>query len=304
MAMQKNFNFSIPLKKDISDPDRLVGLASTISIDRDEERMSLKALNEMTEDIRTKGVNLFGDHEHGWTNILGGIDQADLRGDELFIGINPNKSNPLYPQLIGTMSTKGVTVGLSVGGTVTKEKYEYDAELGKKVKVIDGVKLYEISVVGIPSNPDAFVSIPGQIAKSMKTEEEKSKDKPNIPKPTDEDKEEELAGKLGNRVPKKEVKKGAKEDIARWISAGKTKAEIVQRLVDGYGMNEKEASDKYTDATMTSVVGKALNISNEVKCLCCNNSLTKGHCDLCGYNMTNTIEKAKKEADKKTLPIL
>ena len=174
--MTNNFNFIIPLKK--STGDTLTGIASTTSVDRDGERMSSDALKMMVDDIKRVGVNLFGNHEHSWENILGGIDDASLVGDQVHIKINPNKSNPKYPQLMGTLSTKGVRVGLSVGGNVESTKEEYDKEQRKKVKVLDEVSVYEVSVVGIPSNADSFMSIPNAIAKSIR---EKSKACPKHP---------------------------------------------------------------------------------------------------------------------------
>lgn len=162
-----NFNFCIPLKK--AREGALSGIASTTSIDRDGERMSDQALRMMVDDIKAKGINLFGNHEHGWENILGGIDKAELNTQkQVVIGINPNKANPKYNQFIGTMSTPGVTLGLSVGGTVKGDKWEFDKALGKKVHVLDKVEIYEVSVVGIPSNKEALLSIPTQIMKSMK----------------------------------------------------------------------------------------------------------------------------------------
>ncbi len=161
-----DFNFIIPLNKQIG--DQLSGIASTTSVDRDDEKMSDTALKMMVDDIKTEGVNLFGDHAHNWENILGGIDRADLINKQVHIGINLNKANPKYQQLVGTINTKGVKVGLSVGGNVLNYKYEYDKTVGKKIKVLDKVKIYEVSVVGIPSNADSFLTIPQAIAKSAK----------------------------------------------------------------------------------------------------------------------------------------
>jgi len=165
--MDSSFNFCIPLKKDIG--DTLIGVASTISVDRDDEKMSENALSDMVKEIKEKGVNLFGNHEHGWENTLGAVTEADLKENQMYIKTildNP-QTNPKVPMLLNKLA-RGIKLGLSVGGTVTKLKYEYSKELGKKIKVIDGVKLYEISVVGIPSNADSFLTIPQAISKSMK----------------------------------------------------------------------------------------------------------------------------------------
>jgi HK97 family phage prohead protease len=168
--MNKQFNFYIPLQKDVSSNDMLIGVASTLSLDRDNEKMSEKALEEMENDIKTLGINLFGNHEHNWENTLGVIKEAQLNSDKLMVGIQLDDAttNPKVPMLLNKLA-RGIKLGLSVGGTVTKEKYEYDKEANKRVKVIDGVKLYEISVVGIPSNVESVLSIPNAINKCFKS---------------------------------------------------------------------------------------------------------------------------------------
>lgn len=162
------FNFNIPLSKTAKD-DYLVGVASTVSMDRDMERMSENALNDMQREIMTNGVNLFGNHEHNWENTLGVVKEARLENNKLNVGIQLDDpaTNPKVSQML-TKLKRGIKLGLSVGGFVTKEKVEYNKELNRKVKVIDGVQLYEISVVGVPSNPDTLMSIPSAIAKSYR----------------------------------------------------------------------------------------------------------------------------------------
>lgn len=166
----QDFSFYIPLQKDYSTDDYLTGVASTVSIDRDGERMSKQALDEMQRDIMSLGVNLFGNHEHNWENTLGVITDAKTTPDnELQIGIKLDDptTNSKIPMLMNKLA-RGIHLGLSVGGKVMKEKYEIDRSTNKKVKVIDSVKLYEVSVVGIPSNSDSLINIPMAIHKSLK----------------------------------------------------------------------------------------------------------------------------------------
>jgi HK97 family phage prohead protease len=165
----QNFNIHIPLKKSPFDDDYLVGIASTVSMDRDMERMSEKALYDMQREIITNGVNLFGNHEHSWENTLGVVKDAKIENNQLKVGIkldNPD-TNPKVIQMLEKLK-RGINLGLSVGGFVTKEKYEFDKANNRKIKVIDGVQLYEISVVGVPSNSDTLLTIPAAIAKSAK----------------------------------------------------------------------------------------------------------------------------------------
>jgi len=163
-----NFNVYIPLKKD-SVPNQLIGVASALSVDRDGEKMSDNALEDMRRGILERGVNLFGNHEHQWENTLGAIHDCEIVDHKLIVKptLDDPNTNTKIPMLLNKLA-KGIMIGLSVGGNTTKEFYEYDKSVGKKVKVIDGVNLYEISVVGIPSNADSYLSLGQAIAKSAK----------------------------------------------------------------------------------------------------------------------------------------
>jgi HK97 family phage prohead protease len=163
-----NFDIIIPLKKDINS-NTLTGIATTSGIDKDEERMSETALDMMVNDIRAQGVNLFGNHEHNWENTLGVINKAERVNNQIQIGIELDDptTNSKIPMLLNKLN-KGIKLGLSVGGNVISYKWEYNKQLGKKIKVLDTVKIYEISVVGIPSNSDSFLTLPAAIAKSSK----------------------------------------------------------------------------------------------------------------------------------------
>jgi len=164
--VKNDFNIILPLNKSITG-DFLTGIASTTSVDRDDERMSDEALRMMVDDIKRQGVNLFSDHEHQWENTLGVINQAELVNNQVQVGITLDdvSTNPKVPMLLNKLH-KGIKLGLSVGGNVVSNKWEYSKELNKKIKVLDKVKIYEVSIVGIPSNPESFLTLPAAIAKS------------------------------------------------------------------------------------------------------------------------------------------
>jgi HK97 family phage prohead protease len=162
-----DFSIIIPLSK--SSNNSLTGIASATSVDRDEEQMSSGALTQMVAEINAKGVNLFGNHEHSWENTLGVVKAASKVDGQMNIQVDLDDpvTNPKIPMLLNKLKA-GIKLGLSVGGNVTGYSWEYNRQLGKKIKVLDGVKVYEISVVGIPSNADSYLGIPGAIAKSAK----------------------------------------------------------------------------------------------------------------------------------------
>jgi HK97 family phage prohead protease len=165
--MNEAFSIIVPLEK--SGDGMLTGIASATSIDKDEERMSNEALRMMVDDIKKVGVNLFGNHEHDWENTLGVINNATLLDNKVQVGITLDDpaTNPKIPMLLNKLN-RGIKLGLSVGGNVVGWRYEYDKELNKKIKVLDKVRIYEVSVVGIPSNSDSYLSIPAAISKSAK----------------------------------------------------------------------------------------------------------------------------------------
>ncbi len=153
----EKFKFFLPLKK--NPDDTMTGIASATSLDRDDEKMSERAMQNMADEINSSGVNIFGNHEHNWENTLGSTYRAMVLGDKLSVDIDWDdaSTNPKIPMLLNKLN-RGIKLGLSVGGNVTSFKWEYDNKLRKKVKVLDSVNIYEISVVGIPSNPDAFLT--------------------------------------------------------------------------------------------------------------------------------------------------
>lgn len=164
------FNVVLPLSKTLTGD--LIGIASTTSIDRDEERMSQNALKMMVDDIKREGVNLFVDHDHKVDSIVGCVKDAELVGNQVKVSVTMDEAstNPRVSSILNKIA-KGIRIGMSVGGNVTDYKWEYDHTAKKKVKVLDKVKIYEISLVGIPSNADSFVSIPQAIMKSARNTE-------------------------------------------------------------------------------------------------------------------------------------
>lgn len=162
-----NFDVILPLTKNVSGD--LEGWASSLAVDRDDERMSEKALNSMVSDIKREGCNLFTDHDHKVDNIVGFVKDAELIDNKVKVKIilDDANTNPRVNSILGKLN-KGCKLGLSVGGNVTATRWEYDRKVGKKIKILDDVKIYEVSVVGIPSNSDSFISLPGAIAKSAK----------------------------------------------------------------------------------------------------------------------------------------
>lgn len=155
------------------------GRASGVNLDRDHERMAKSAIEAFKKAI-DEGMTLpdgshsliplRNEHGKGWHDVLGWIVKAEIdESHDLWIEAKLNKNHSVARDLYSNLHTpeepsKPVRLGFSVGGFITKASMEWDAELGKRVRVIENVRLREVSVVGQPANPTAFVEA---LAKSL-----------------------------------------------------------------------------------------------------------------------------------------
>jgi len=152
---------------------RLKGIASTTSLDRDSERVTRACIEDMVATIKAKKLPIFGNHQHDWENMLGFADDAEAFDNQMEISILTAyaEKNPKVEQLIENLDAE-LPLGLSIGGKVLEKGDAYEPALGKTISLIKKVGLLETSVVGIGSNPDAFLSLPEQISKSLKNQSE------------------------------------------------------------------------------------------------------------------------------------
>src|SRR5438093_3351208 len=142
----------------------LEGIASDTSVDYDGDKMSPKVLQEWANKINTEGVNVHGDHKHGLFDSIGIFRQAEVRGSSLIVRarLEDPEINPQVKQLLHKLEV-GERVGLSIGADLQRSHTERSG--GQPVRVIDEAPLHEISVVGIPANPNAQVL--GVVYKSL-----------------------------------------------------------------------------------------------------------------------------------------
>lgn len=135
------------------------GIVSDDSVDRDGDRMSLQALKQMEGAINS-GLTLFEDHKHDIENSLGHPVHAEIKNadgtNQLWatFKLEDPERNPLVASLLSKIDS-GQRVGFSIGGDMD-EKAGVSREWNG-VRTINGVKLYEVSAVGLPSNANAFV---------------------------------------------------------------------------------------------------------------------------------------------------
>ena len=143
------------------------GVASTVNIDHDNERMSAESLVAMAKIINSETVPLRLEHQKDDNAIIGNVNKAwvDSR-NQLWIEADLDKSHPGSPMLYKALKA-GAKLGLSVGGRVKHAVREFSEAAGKMVKTFYNVVLDEVSVTSRPANYDAWL-----VSKSIIDKEE------------------------------------------------------------------------------------------------------------------------------------
>lgn len=166
MEGTNQFEILIPLRKDISSGGELKlfgGIATSLAVDRDTERMDKAVLPKIAKMLMQNSTVFFNHDTKGLG--VGIIKSAEVRGDEVHIEVIPTHVAGMQ-DVVGQIR-EGVLKSFSIGGKVLDWENQFDEKLGKNVRLIKDVSVYEVSVVGVPSNPEA--SILSQLCKSFKT---------------------------------------------------------------------------------------------------------------------------------------
>jgi len=171
-----DFEILIPFQKEVGADGSLRlfgGIASTTSVDRDNERMDKAVMPKIAADLRKNSTVFFNHNTKGLA--VGKLARVEEKGDEVYIDVIPTKADGMKD--VVTQIHEGTLKSFSIGGHIKDYENKFDEKLDKNVKVITDVEVYEVSVVGVASNRDA--SILSYIAKSFqgdKVEDEKGKE--------------------------------------------------------------------------------------------------------------------------------
>lgn len=162
------FTFYIEKAVPVEEGDQLIveGVASTMNVDHDNERMAAEALRAMSDMVNTRGVPLRLEHNQDAAAIIGNVYKAwvDER-NQLWIRAAIDPNHPSGPMIHSSLK-QGAKFGLSVGGRVKSAVRELVESTGKMVKTFYDVVLDEVSVTRKPANYDAWL-----FAKSIKSKE-------------------------------------------------------------------------------------------------------------------------------------
>ena len=173
---------------------------SSTTEDRDGDEFSLAGLESMLAGLKSGKVPLYLDHGfresgarlYGALDMLGAWIDGEIEGSTLYGAAFLDPDNWLADELARKIEA-GLPVGFSVGFGIVKSRSKDNGGL-----IFDEVSLWEVSAVGIPSNPDAVNSAAVQaVVKSLRvkagleTDEMKRKTKEEGEEPKEEEREEE-----------------------------------------------------------------------------------------------------------------
>jgi len=172
---------------------------SSTTEDRDGDEFSLAGLESMLAGLKSGKVPLYLDHGfresgarlYGALDMLGAWVDGEIEGSTLYGTAFLDPDNWLADELARKIEA-GLPVGFCVGFGITKSRNKDNGGL-----IFDEVSLWEVSAVGIPSNPDAVNSAAVQaVVKSLRvkagleTDEMKRKTKEEGEEPKEEEREE------------------------------------------------------------------------------------------------------------------
>ena len=173
---------------------------SSTAEDRDGDEFSPAGLESMLAALKSGKVPLYLDHGYkesgarlyGALDMLGAWIDGEIEGEVLYGTAFLEPENWMAYELARKIEA-GLPMGFSVGFGVLKSRGKDNGGL-----IFDEVSLWEVSAVGIPSNPDAVNSAAVQaVVKSLRvkvgleTDEMKRKTKEEGEEPKEEEREEE-----------------------------------------------------------------------------------------------------------------
>lgn len=189
------------------------GVASGIEVDRDGERVSKNAIASMCRQINAgPGVKVVGGtHQQDWASEMGEVVKAhhDTEHDQLVIKceLPPEGEDSLADKAWTRMTKHGEKLAFSIGGKLRKAYFEINAELGKRVKVLDDIGIRHVALTKNPSYSPSFAEAVAKMFTADPdtlefTEHEDEVEKAGTPNGDDSDTGDRNAGQAPDGNPK------------------------------------------------------------------------------------------------------
>ena len=162
-----DFQIDIPFEKTTNADGSLElfgGIASSSAIDRDTERMAPNIMEKIASDLR-QNTTVFLNHDTKGL-AMGKVTSSENKDGKVFIKVAPTKAAGMADAVLQVK--EGLLKSFSIGGKIKKYSDSFNEKLGKTVRTIEDVEVHEVSVVGVPSNPEATVQ--SYFAKSFDSE--------------------------------------------------------------------------------------------------------------------------------------
>jgi len=162
------FSVTMPLTKvwrDESGEMWFEGVASSTRLDRQQERMTQKAIEGMSQQV---GIDLLPSHDAGPLQELGQAEECWADNDRFRIAGRLDKDNPTAHRLFEKVLA-GKRYALSVGGRVKKLFWRYDEEAGRPTRHIDEVALDHVALCRPEqaANPDTYLAVLAKAAQAV-----------------------------------------------------------------------------------------------------------------------------------------
>jgi len=157
------------LKKSKKDGKRLIsGYASTAALDRQNEVITIEALRQAANHL-LENHTVFYEHEHQkfpvGKVVETGIDDKGLR---VIVEISQTADQ------LWTLIEEDILDSFSIGGRVTSSEEKVGKD-GKSYNEVTGIELFEVSVVGLPANPEAKFALVNKSFNTAITDEIKKR---------------------------------------------------------------------------------------------------------------------------------
>ena len=169
-SLKEGFEVGLPLSRVWKDEGGALwfeGVASSTSLDKQQERMTENAIRKMAT---FTGIDLLPSHQAGPLEELGTVTETYADNQTFRVAGVLDEGNPEARRLFEKVS-QGKPYQLSVGGRVTRAFWAHDDELGKRIKHIEDVELDHVALCrpGQAANPDTYLQV---MAKSAAARED------------------------------------------------------------------------------------------------------------------------------------
>lgn len=140
------------------------GYASTTDLDRQGEIITLDALKNTAKNLVDINSTVFYGHEYDLSNAVGRVVDATVDDTGLLLKIYISS----WAKELRTKIREGIISKFSIGGRVIQDsEYSWEEAVSQgfikedlpkiydKIRVIEKIELFEVSLVGVPANPQA-----------------------------------------------------------------------------------------------------------------------------------------------------